>query len=393
MKYQSITFACMALALSACGANHAGSLSVNPNARAAETGAITVDPNATPDPSDSPDPDATPRPTVATTATPVASATPVSTPVMTPTPVPTATPVATITPRPTVTPTATPAPSATPRPTVAPTATPIASATPICTPTSTPVPAEDDWNQAGNLAQSIFDIATNQLAPNQTQIVVSYYDLDHLSSDPAQFMRHVRFKYHMSSPGSSAQYSMTPDRKEFKDSWIECTKDCKTGVLHLHYKGEPKSKLNGTADVRFFRKPIIATQYNFVPGSSTNANEMNFLRVLKHSEFVTGKVTAYTVINGFVQPFEALMETSSTANSCSDETSVLRGRKVGEGREVSHLYWRTNYNLNASFGKAKVSTDGASYLEFCFRSTSVLKRFGAYTGAFGTQGGIVPCSE
>lgn len=318
MNSKKISLAILSIIVSACGANHAGLLVVNPNLRGVlDAGAITVDPNATPNPSDSPNP----------------------------------------------------------------------------TPGSTPLPTGGDWSIAGNLAESIFDLATNILAPDETQIVVNYYDLDHLGPDPALFIRNVHFRYVMSSPGSSAQYALIADHSEFAGSTIECTQGCKTGVLHLQYRGVPNSRLNGTADVKFFRKKVIANRFESATANSTNADELNFLRVLKESQWVGGTVTAYTVIKGFAQPFEVRLETSGQSNSCADETSIVRGRKIGEGREINHVYIRPNYQLHGVIGQAKVFTDGASYVEMCFRDTQVLKRFGAYASGFSSEGGINLCTS
>jgi hypothetical protein len=214
--------------------------------------------------------------------------------------------------------------------------------------------------------------------------VISYYDLDHLGPDPHFFERQVALSFINLFPNHpAANYPLLENDPAFHGSWIECRNGCKNGTLHLKYF-RPFSRLNGSADIDFFRKDIQGITFQANSPHSSQVQEQSFIESLENTRFFEGKVTAFNVKNGFAQPYDVFMGFGKGGASCSSDTTIIHGRKTGEGHDVNHRYLSPGFNLDGLIGQAKITTDLDSYVELCFRTTQSLRRFGAYsTSNFG----------
>jgi hypothetical protein len=285
-----------------------------------------------------------------------------------------------ITAGPTTTPTATPAGGTTPSPN--PSATPNPSSTPTGGTTPTPVPTPGDWNNAGNLPQAIFDIVASEPTPNHLSYQISYYDIDHLGPNPAAFSKRVNLSFvNTSTAQTSAQFTLTPSTPEFTNSSIECVNGCESGTIHLTYAGIPGSKLNGTADIDFFRQDIQTIKYQLSLEVPSDPVLFNFMDNLKNSRFLNGILTVFNVRNGFAQPYEVNLNFGLPGNGLFSGNSLLHGRKFGTSVEVVYGFHATLVNLNGSLGLAKASTDFLSNVELCLHLPGSITSFGAYTTA------------
>jgi hypothetical protein len=266
----------------------------------------------------------------------------------------------------------TPAGGATPTPT--PTATPTGGTTP------TPAPTPGDWNNANNLPQAIFDIVASEPTPNHLNYEISYYDIDHLGPNPAAFSKRVNLSFvNTSSAQTSAQFTLTPSTPEFTNSSIQCVNGCESGTIHLIYAGVPGSKLNGTADIDFFRQDIQTIKYLLSVEVPSDPILFNFMDNLKHNKFLNGILTVFNVRNGFAQPYEVNLNFGLPGNGLFSGNSVLHGRKFGTSVGVDYGFHATLLNLNGSLGLAKASTDFLSNVELCLRLPGSITSFGAYT--------------
>lgn len=275
------------------------------------------------------------------------------------------------------TPTPTPAddPGEDPTPTPTPTSTP--------TPTPTPVPTTGDWNQAVNLAQSIYDVSLTRSIFSYYKIKVSYYDIDHLSTNPSQFSKSVTFNANFYHPGlNQYRISLKGSDSQFDGSSVDCNADCSKGTINLVFKGKVASRLDGIAAIQFFRKGVYVGHLTKGTGGKSSL-EKRLVDTFNDSsqKVVSAFAVSFQVVGGFVAPYHIDLLTSCDGNYPAQHTMAFRGRKLGESVEVKAHYEDELYYYDGSLGLARVRSDGSTNLGICFKDTSKLQSFGVSTSS------------
>ncbi len=270
-------------------------------------------------------------------------------------------------------------------PTPSPGTDPNASPTPVVSPTATPVPTPtpvvNDWNRATNLSEAVSNITIDAGLFNH-KILVTYYDLDHLTANPNDFTHTVKFSATFFHPGlKQFTIALKNNDSKFDGSTLVCDKNCTSGVLNLVYNGGTTSKLTGTAAATFFRKDIVGNPAISILGTpATSDIEKEIVHSLKRgNQLVSGQITAFQVQNGFVQPFDVTLEYSSDGYYPVQGQVEFLGTKSGAGVFAYYSNDYTNINDSGSLGNVNVVSDGSTNLGFCFTGTTALRSIAAST--------------
>jgi hypothetical protein len=231
---------------------------------------------------------------------------------------------------------------------------------------SAKIEASADWDRASNLTEAIYDIHPSTHDRSGNGFVVSYYNLDHTSTD--DLFKEV----HLYHTGGSIIRS---DVAGFSGK-MDCDAHCANGTLTLKYDS-PISRLNGSVRIQFFQTALQSFSKKTAPIPTSDTVEAQVARSIETHYLMGGTVSQYRMNGGWVTPFELNLDyATSYSSQVPNESITFHGTKL-TGSSVKVSLENPTIDQDTRL-PATISLIGKDSVEVCFGSQHALVGVGAY---------------
>jgi len=231
---------------------------------------------------------------------------------------------------------------------------------------SAKIEASGDWDRASNLNEAIYDIQTSDDDRSGSGFTISFYNIDHTSTD--DIFRQVHFIH----TSSSILRSSLP---EFTGR-IDCGAHCQSGSLLITHNA-PGSRLNGTVRIQFNQTPMQLFSKSVHTVSHVDPVEGSIAHALQTHFLLGGTIEQYQVIGGWVIPFQlTLGYSTSFIGQTPNETLSFHGTKL-RGSTVTLAIQNSAGSASLPLS-ATISLPSRDSIEICFETDQAIVALGAY---------------